>query len=308
MMISPILFFSCEEEGNTIEPAENDFAIYQVKIDSLEDLRTMSDADLYTLELRSQPFINLNDIDFYDSSSNIFYLKYTVFSGELDFAANPVYYVMVVNGERKILLVDWPAYFSSLPQNPMVLTFGYAGDLFAIGESFMSADSAYNKVEKSDITHVLKKAGKLRNGLSIEINSINLQNDAVDISLELKNYDSKSLYIFDPEKLTSPQIQAYFGNINFKFGEKYFFPSANDYELIDLSESFNYNLLLEIGAGQKTTISFKINGFSGLPSGIYDCRYYYNMPVNIKKEFRSVSGGRIWMGTVIASKDDYKLN
>jgi hypothetical protein len=58
----------------------------------------------------------------------------------------------------------------------------------------------------------------------------------------------------------------------------------------------------ELPANASTQRTVRLKGYPKVTPGTYSCSFTFASPVEIEKESRFVSGGRIWLGDVISNK------
>lgn len=146
--------------------------------------------------------VDLSDIDYYDFSSQIVYLKKNNrLDGDFDKLQGSQ---IVVNGTEIYPLKIHELYLSIMPTGAHIRrlldNFGdfafrisYANDPNQVG----AKDPRYDP----RIISVLKKNNKYRAGLSIETESMTRHGNTIKLRIKLRNNDLQSYYHLDPKKM-----------------------------------------------------------------------------------------------------------
>jgi hypothetical protein len=160
-----------------------------------------------------QVVLDLSDIEYYDFSTHVIYLnEANRMEGAIDRLEGAT--VMVGDQEIYLLRIHEP-YNSTFQPGPRIdRHMDVYGD-FAFKISFISLeDASGNRTEDprgdSRIRLALEREGKLREGLSIEIVSVEKTGTDIKAKLRLKNLDPIPYHHLDPNKMgyftTSPMV------------------------------------------------------------------------------------------------------
>jgi len=276
-----ISLFSCEKNDNDLEITDG-----------------------FSLAISDSLIYNSSQIDFYDFSSHLIYLKTGDFTFS-DFGGFSVY----VDNEVIYTGQMFPLYSSYLPIGPVIRCVPTFYDDFIIPiDFFQVTDSEGNTNEdpRNDIRIIeaLKKYNQYRQGLSFEILSLEkLSSNKLVLTVQITNHDSDVLLILDPEKM-GIELFHYFTNgltivdsLNNSYTHKITPAQPNSYD------SWDDDWFASIKGNETKTIAITYNDFESFPSGQYSARFVYpGMGSQIDREDLEQSNGRIWLGKLYINK------
>ena len=260
--------------------------------------------DGFSLAISDSLIYNSSQIDFYDFSSHLIYLK----TGDFTFSDFGGFSVSVDN-ETIYTGQMFPLYSSYLPTGPVIRCSPTFYDDFIIPiDFFQVTDSEGNTNEdpRNDIRIIeaLKKYNQYRQGLSLEILSLEkLSSNKLALTIQITNHDSDVLLILDPEKM-GIELFHYFTNgltivdsFNNSYTHKITPAQPNSYD------SWDDDWFASIKGNETKTIAITYNDFESFPSGQYSIRFVYpGMGSQIDREDLEQSNGRIWLGKLYLNK------
>jgi hypothetical protein len=265
--------------------------------------------DGFWLKMGNNTIVPTSDIDFYDVSTHMIYLKKNLpYLEEIGYGSG----MMTVNvGEEEIYQCPFhPLHLSSLPQGAYISTPSfYKEDIIRIGfMQFLDTNHKPTVIDpRSDerIIAALKKHRQYHEGLHCELKSFNYSNGTLVFNIELYNPDTFNYYYLDPDKMGIGLFH-YFTN-----GPTFFnFANNNSYthqETVlhpELLNSWKKEWLTLIQSGERKNISITYNSFETMPAGNY--RMYFEFPgltYGISQKELVLKDGRVWMGSVNIEKD-----
>ncbi len=239
-----------------------------------------------------------SDLELYDSSTHIFYLK----SGHPEFKNNESSnFSLFAKGEEIYKGVFWPSYSSSMPSGPYISSFNSFYPDFTIRIEHMAVD---NKPEdpRNDtrIISALSDHNLLHSGLSISFNSIDFEGGQLIFKFTVTNQDVSDLLIIDPDK-TGLNLFHYFTNglIIRQLTNEEVFSAHIVPEIPSPWNSWKTDWLSELKSGEtrQFTINYSIN--SPLVPGEYIASFEYPglaLGVTIDNLFQG--DNRIWIGDI----------
>jgi hypothetical protein len=271
--------------------------IYLVKDGQIDHSKT--DIDLNLLELEKNPWLKHAEIEFYDWSSNIFYLNVEKekekYSGQ--------YFVLKADENPLLLGVFFSMFMSSIPQFPSIIAhddFFLPKDVIGFGGSGFYESSTSLK-NKSDFRIALEKSGLLKEGIEVELTRLTKVNSSsLKYTFKVTNLDTESIYILDPNKMGDSRFHYYTNGVNLRFDGNYYWP--NDFDVI-ASENIRPSWYYKLYPGKSMERTVSQNGYISLPTG--EVIANFNFPgVNLKEKGEwKKSDGRIWMGNFRTEKE-----
>jgi len=306
-----LLVISCEIN----EDSAGNFSIYMLKDDGLSYL-DIKDVDIDDLELKDDPWISSDDIKFYDFSTHNIYLNKSKSRFFDELADSSQFYMFnfsskpfVVNaGNQRIYIGSFFSAVSSMSIGKMPtisdgMIFYYPDDIIPI--EFGSEQDDPRRDPR--IRNALIQDNIYHGGLSVELLDVlileNSDISTIQYTFRLTNTDSEDLYVFDPDKAGSAVFHYYTNGIDFwdKSTGKYLW---SQYKISENAEwSTDWYRRLDKGKSMTRTVTLK--GYPQIPPGNYKCYFYYNTPIRIDKDHRTIHNSRIWLGRVW---DEYDYN
>jgi hypothetical protein len=260
-----------------------------------------SSGDGFWMKLGSTE-IKTSDIDYYDFSTHLVYLKKENTSlKELDSGS------FTVNaGNTEIYSgVFVPLYSSYLPTGPVITTPPIFYSNYLISIDFLDHGNTPDPRGDNRIVVALKSHGQYHAGLSCNIQSIKFSQDKVVVDLELFNPDTYSYYYLDPDKMGTEGFH-YFTN-GLSFWNKQDYSSYSHHVTVVRPEPWNswkkdWLSLIESGARKQITITY--DDFDELPRGTYDAQFFFPGLANqVAQNELEQDGGRIWLGELRVTKE-----
>jgi len=318
-LIVLFLLGSCLFNNNG--PEQNDeFAIYLLKDKSI----TMNNTpwgEFFDHTLDDTSFLSSENIDMYDWSSHLIYLK-TDKSYLQDFFFDSTYGLryngcpFIVTGGTQplysgLVYHSYHGYVTQWPKISSTELYYYPDDIFGIGRPYGNCDDPRSLPE---VKEALFEAGIFHAGVNVELDtsfgiffhSISGDTMEVEYRISFTNLDQDALYVLDPNKsdgwmfnyftfppvfydsLDSPQISSsslYTGTA----------PDTSDYDNLDY-----YTLLLP---GQSIKRTLRRGIYTNVHAGNYYVKINYGAPLyTMTKSKRNKFLGRIWIGVFNGEK------
>ena len=304
--------FSCSKEDDQYKIYDG-FNIFLLKDENMTAHKA-SEQELSSLELQVRPWISSNDIEYYDYSTHIVYLKneFKIYDNSIsDISVFGKPFVVIVNGERQYLGAIWPGLSSSIFFGPVINVAPrvYPDDIIHISLEQYSFQQSQDLRENDEIRDALINTSKYHAGLectvdTIEILDNNQENNTCTLkyTYTIRNNDIFNLFIFDPDKMGSGLFH-YFTNGVYLRNENNLYQSTTGHTSPDPWNSWELNWLSLILSGDSITKTLIKTGYPFIPSGSYDC--YFRFPTlshQLSKEERILPDGRIWIGKLHVMK------
>lgn len=259
-----------------------------------------NESDL-TIAFSDGTLLTENDIAFYDSSTQTYFLK-----AELSTEAPITDFLIKVNNDSILGGGMHSCVLSSMPTTPY-----YISDCFFSGCDILKIGyygNGENLLNDSRIINSLKKYKLLRNGLSCQIEDIEVveSENQTDVlaTISFTNHDDIAYYIPDVNKMGERFYTDYTGVFSFSNkdgGAGSFVKNANssrqrdDIKIGDLA-------LLE--GNSTVTYTYRSRNYHPIPKGEYQVRVRFMGIVYTAADFElDQKNGRIWVGEILAYKN-----
>lgn len=285
------------------------FAALLLAVACKKSQQTKTNSNSISIVVAGKVLLNDNDIEYYDSSSHIFYLKNPQ---TIDIEQGGAFSVYADTQEvYKGSIV--PTYSSYMPTGIFITPSYSKENTFTIPISFSGRISESGvelvKDERNDsrIIDVLKKNQKLRAGLAVEIASIQYNSPQnVAVQLKLTNKDNINYYHFDPNKMGLPLFHYYTNGLYvWDAINKKYWTSKMQSEMPEPWNSWKTQWLSIIKPNETKLITLNYQNFDAIPSGTY--RSYISFPgmpsYLVSKQDLQQPQGTIWLGEITVEKD-----
>ncbi len=265
-----------------------------------DPIAVLNESDLI-IEFSDGTILTENEIAFYDSSTNTYFLK-----SELNSDFPLTSFKIKVNNDSILGGVFHSCALSSPPPTPY-----YISDCFFSGRDILTI--AYygnedNLLNDSCIINSLKESRKLRHGLSFQIDSIRViasdsQTDVVS-TVTIKNHDNTAYYIPDINKMGERYYTDYTGGLSFSninTGLSSFIKDSNSDRQRD---DIKIDDLTKLKANSELTYTYKSRNYHSIPAGEYRVRASFMGIVYTASDFElNQDDGRIWVGQIETYKE-----
>lgn len=242
-----------------------------------------------------------SDLELYDSSTHIFYLKTNHPEFKND---NSSGFSILANGEEIYKGVFWPMLSSSLPSGPYISSSSLMPD-YTIRIEHMTIDNK-PKDPRNDprIISALKDHNLLHSGLSVYFNSLNIIGTQLTFKFTVTNQDVSDLLILDVDK-TGPDLFHYFTNgLSLrKLTHEQVFSSQITPMTPSPWDSWSTSWLSELKAGdsRQFTINYSIN--SPINPGDYKASFEFpGLTHRVTRDQLFQDNTRIWIGDIFVNK------
>lgn len=242
--------------------------------------------------LEDIPWIDNHEIEFYDWSANMFYLRREKERQKYEGR----YFVVTSEGKRLFYGFFFPIYASYIPPSPSIIAFdnfSYPLNLVELG-GFYRLDQTTTH-QSDEFRRALSDAGLLREGISVNLLNVkNAGTGKISYTFKVTNNDRETLLIPDPDKMGTDRFHYITNGITMSDGKTHHFtlnPTFTAFESFD--DSWYYSL----NPGESITRSVIQSGFSTIPQGTFTCWFTFPGQINRNKHYRQNSG-RIWAGSI----------
>ncbi len=305
-----LLCFSCKDEKEDInipdkEKSNGKIAFYEAALKDSSILIHKAELDDY--HLTERPWFTAGDIEIYDFSTHMVYLKkdiqhYPFWHEELLFTTKTI--ILTVDGNKKYEMFIWPLHFSSLPPGPRVdfYPFFEPGDMFRIALEFaVFGQNEHDPRNDPAIKEALISEELYHAGIECSLNMVDIKKKTVNYAFSVKNNDVDPLYLLDPQKAGDDIFHYYSYGLHLMdtVRNQYYYPVYNDIAP-EPPDEINISWFSRVKPGGEMQGSVTMEVAEEVKSGEYICLFYYSSPSFIDKQTRLRADGRIWMGKVPA--------
>ncbi len=265
--------------------------------------------DGFCIVSNDEVVLNHNDIEYYDYSTHLIYLKDNKsFADDIEGIGS---FKVFANGDEIYSGQTQPGYYSFLPFGSVVINTHpsfYADYLIPI--SFLSIIDTLGNVtpdprEDERIVNALKKYNQFHAGLSCEIKSIQYSSsNNVKVELLLKNNDSFNYYYLNPDKMGNGLFH-YFTNGLFigNLENQYEYSHKEQHIQPESWKSWKKEWISIIHGNETKIITIVYNNFEQVPNGQYNASFMFPGLSWVDKNDVAQNDGQIWLGELYMNKD-----
>jgi hypothetical protein len=276
------------------------------QISCAKDDLTMNKGDKFYLKFSDGTTISENDIEFYDTSSHLLFLKHELLLNKSKLSFNAI-----VDKDTIYHGVIFPAIFSSRPSQAIFIL-----DQSMYGNNIIHIDCYIDSFDfRNDqrIINALRKSKLLRYGLTCTIDNIEVTSNAdyssVNCTITVKNNDNISYYIPDPAKMGELDFNYYMGGLFFDNLET----KVSSFIRWSVSSPDCGNVTLNnfsiLKAGQKVKYTFKSSDYYKMDKGIYNATFRFCGFKGYLNELElNQRNGRIWLGSLLSVMEGIDVN
>lgn len=265
--------------------------------------------DGFCLVSNDKVILNQNDIEYYDYSAHLIYMKNKKsFAGEIEGIED----FNVFADKTKIYTGQiFPGYSSYMPSGPVIRTHpsGY-GDYITSIDFIQIIDKSGNTLpdprEDERILKALKKYNQFHAGLSCEMKSVQyLASDNVKVELEITNNDPFKYYYLDPDKMGMGLFHYFTNGLYFRDFESHeTYTHKVQHTQPEPWNSWKKEWLSIINGHESKTITIIYDTFVEVPHGQYKATFQYpGLTYQVEKEDVKQANGQIWLGKLDMIKD-----
>ncbi len=287
-LILLILFTAgCENGGNQIRPFEVGFI----------------------MKMNNQTVINFSDIDYYDFSTHMIYLKHDFSYFKEEELHDMDEFTVYADGEKIYTGHTFPGYYSHMPKGPVIQCDPNFYSDYIVPIGFINIiDTLGNPTPdpRGDprIAAALNRFNQYREGLKGEIRSVSYMNQyRVKFEFSLTNEDSFSYYYLDPGKMGTGLFHYFTNGLYIRdeathesYTHKMKVESPGSYK------TWKKEWLSLIKSGETKALSITYNRFEVVPPGMYKARFTFPGLHWVAKEKLKQDQGRIWLGKIAFQK------
>ena len=263
----------------------------------------------FWLKMGDNSIVATSDIDFYDVSTHMIYLKKALpYLKKVEKNYGGIMSVYV--DDEEIYKCSFHSRIRSYLPNGEYISCNpsfYPEDVICI--NFLQIiDLAGNPRftdHRSDerIIAALKKNHLYHEGLRCEIRSVDVLNEKLVLNIELYNPDTFDYYHLDPDKMGIGLFHYFTNGLYFRNDQ---YQSFNHQETVIHPEPWNSwkkEWLALIKSGERKNISITYRHFEAIPAGKYKMSFCFPGISWTSQKNRMLNGGRIWMGDICTEKD-----
>lgn len=242
-----------------------------------------------------------DDISLYDSSTHIVYLKRN--HDELEDIEKGSF-GFYDRGEAVLTGSIWPAYMSSMPSTPAIMTSPFMFQSFAIRiDTWGNIDRGV--INNPEMTALMNRHGLLHSGLAVTAVAPVITGSEMSFTMTVTNMDESDLLILDPEK-TGSGLFRYFSNGLYLLDPEdnsEVFADNLPHQVPDPWDSWSMDWLTELGPGESKTFIFNYTLTTVPAAGEYQVVFKFpGLSYQVSADELYQGSSRIWLGDVIFSQ------
>lgn len=251
--------------------------------------------DGFAVVINDSAVYNYTQIDFYDASAHLVYLKD---GNTFSFSDNGSFKVFA-NTEEIYSGILLPGFSSLRPAGAFIE--GYFGN-YIIPISYNQSVATTDLREDPKIIEALQKHNQYLKGLSCKIDTIIFaSNTSATFTLTLTNNDDVNYYYLDPQKMGT-NLFHYFTNGLYTFDAsitayRYLFNRANVEQPKPNYNSWDKTWLSLLAGKASTKITISYANFDPIAKGTYTMSFFFpGLSHQVEKKDLQQTNGRIWLG------------
>jgi len=252
-----------------------------------------------------QVVLNHHDIDYYDFSARMIYLKNSTSFSEVfgEYGVSALY----SGGEKIYDLSLKPGYSSTMPEGPFIWTDPtfYPDFVIAISHMWTYGQRALDLPDERDdprIVKALEKYGQFRHGLQCEIISIGYNTpENVEVRLKLTNHDAVNYYYLDPVKMGMGLFHYFTNGLSLVDLDDYkVYANGADHIQPDPWDSWDLAWMSLLEGGSSVNLTITYDHFENVPPGSYHAFFSFpGVPYHVERADLEQQDGRLWMGELL---------
>lgn len=267
--------------------------------------------DGFCISFGDSILLNHEDIEYYDFSTHIIYLKEPLSLFEDTSVPEPANMPFTVYAMEEPVYSGtlFPAWYSSIPNGPYiqwpsfypayVIEIGYVSMLYTT-----RPDTLSDPREDQRIVEALNRYGQYHDGLSVSVEEIEFDpTGKVSFSYRVTNDDSFNYYILSPGKMGNGLFH-YFSNGLYLFNKETGWHTPQ-IEVITPEpwDSWDSGWLDLVSSQSSRNYKITYDQFDEVPPGQYDVFFRFPGLHHVEQNEIEQSQGRIWLGEISCSSD-----
>ena len=291
------LFYGCSNSEDVFVQEDNKktaISIYLVKEE--EPPIATEQANIGNVQLEETPWLKDSEIEFYDWSSHIFYLKAEKRKSHLA-GRN---FVIKADDERLFAGVFFPPWMSSIPQIPSIIAadeFMLPDDVVAFGQFGYLHSGGLNGLESFKSS--LIDAGLFMRGIVVDLIELEKNSSSeLEYTFKITNKDLMNIYVLDINKMGNERFHYFTNGIFLKDGDTFYYPNNKSLA----KEQIQPGWYKKLRPGEWMTRTAVSTGFTSLPTGSVTC--FFTFPGSrVETGNWKKHDGRIWLGRLPMGKE-----
>jgi hypothetical protein len=298
-----MLLSSCEQNGDEINiTTKEKFFIYNVAETEVPYTRLSIPNDLNDVTLEKTPVITEDDIGFYDYSAHYIYLKDDAIKRVNDNLPDHGNFMVMVGSTRVYLGTYHPIYASSIPSFPFISTpvdwRSKNKKIIPIQLMQPLNDTIRDPRSELIIHETLDGNNILREGISVDVNHIEIQGGRLSFNLLITNQEEHNIWVLDPGK--DEVAFSYYTTAPYLLNQTNNFFQNNDNNS-PASISWSKNYYSRLYPDQTLSRQLVFDNYPHIGPGDYTFHYSYGSPV-INDTIEVGYNERFWMGSISIRK------
>jgi hypothetical protein len=269
--------------------------IFVISLTSCDEFNSETEGDLL-FKIRDDLEYSYDDIKLYDSSTHILYFRTNHPEFENCNQSSFSFYV----GEDKIYQGSfWPSYLCSFPTGIFISTMPFFYPDYTLRIEYAGGNEPDSR-NHPRIIHALKKHDLLHSGLSVAINSIEINGSQLDFSFTVTNRDQTDLLILDIDKM-DPGLFHYFTNglVIYNLNNTLVFKNTIEHQTPSHSNTWWIDWLSVLNSGKSKLFKILYPIDEAISPGNYHASFAFPGLYHVGIDQLFQDNGRIWLGDVL---------
>jgi hypothetical protein len=248
--------------------------------------------------------ISHRDIDYYDHSTHLVYLKeaHPIFEDPFNQDLAYISFSTYAFKEEIYSGIIFPAWASSIPSGAFIQwpSFhpGYVIPIeYSPPPGNLEPDTLADPREDQRITEALQEYGQYHRGLALEIANVQFNTTGkVSFSYTLTNNDSFDYHVLSPEKMGTGLFHYFTNGLYLYNQETGWLQHQMPVQTPDPWDSWEANWLDRLNHSTSRTYHIEYDEFDPVPEGTYSLYFSFPGLSHVEQEDRILNGAVIWMG------------
>ncbi len=289
----------CQKEG--IEPP---LAEHGSVLDSL--------TDGYCIVFGDSTLINHKEIDYYDLSTHMVYLResHPLLEDRYNLELAYLPFSVFASGDSVYQGVLWPGYSSSIPNGvyidwptffpPNVFQINYLWPYWSYSES----DSLEDPRVDARVLAALEKYDQLHQGLTCTLKNLSIDhNQQVSFSFKVTNNDRYNYYILSPDRMGTGLFHYYTNGLYLYSEETGYLQHRITSESPEPWNSWDISWLELLESHTSRNYQITYESFDPVPPGTYRASFRFPGLSHVEAIQLHRTDGRIWLGMIYAGRE-----
>lgn len=265
--------------------------------------------DGFCISFGDSIFLNHEDIDYYDISSHMIYLKEPLELLEEQDISDVANMPFTVYARKKAAYTGsfWPAWYSSIPSGPFIWWPSFY-PAYVIRIEYPSVffttvpDTLSDPRESQNIVKALTTYGQYRQGLAVSLDDLTVSSSGkVSFSYSVTNNDEVNYYVLSPDKMGSGTFHYFTNGLSLYNQESGWLMNHEEAISPDPWDSWDQDWMDLLKGHSSLQYNIVYDQFDEVPPGEYETFFRFPGLSHVDKNDIELAQGRIWLGEIVYS-------